>query len=691
MNWNKLSLKWKLMIISTTLILIISATMGLVTYKNFLNNAYESTENDLRLIAQDWKITTETYIDQKERVLKREEFLFKKRLESITLDVWRMLDILYKTKGPEIPSKDMNILLEEIAEIKLGRSGYVFIFGSDGKTIIHSNEMIPQSNLFDIVDEEQQKYFTDIFTRLKKFDEKKTLITKYNWSDETDKEKRPRLGAFSYYEPLDIIIGTSAYYTDFKSYELEDILKEEIEYKMAELDIGKNGYLWVVDGQGNFVVSKDRLRDGENVLEEKDDDGVYFFKEMIEKAKVQNSSEKTYVHYYPWKNLDEDKKQDKLAAVTYVPEWDWIIGASAHEKDFLKDINKLRIEIIGIAIISVLIFSSTSYLLFSFLFQPLQELETISQKVSEGNFKQDIDKSITEKKDEIGNLAKSFKTMIKEINKQFDKINKFNKELESKVNQRTKDLENANKNIKRLLKTKTEFLNQVAHDLRTPLTPISLLLNNVLKQGKYDKKTKERLTIIKRNVQSLSYLVTDVLNLVRLDSEKNKLNMEIKDPIKFVKEYIEMNKPALEKDNIKIMKKFDNNIPTLKFDPNKIGQVIGNIISNARKYYDKKEKKMIFEIKKQKKEVMFKIIDNGKGIDKKELKSIFKEFYKSEQYHGGSSTGLGLAICQKIVEQHKGKIWAESKGLGKGTSIIFTLPIAKKKSDKTEKRKKTSN
>ena len=77
------------------------------------------------------------------------------------------------------------------------------------------------------------------------------------------------------------------------------------------------------------------------------------------------------------------------------------------------------------------------------------------------------------------------------------------------------------------------------------------------------------------------------------------------------------------------------------------------------------------------------IRDNGIGLEKHELTNIFEEFYKTdESRHDLNSSGLGLSICKKIVERHGGKMWAESPGLGKGSSFHFTFPIAEEKNKK---------
>ncbi len=273
--------------------------------------------------------------------------------------------------------------------------------------------------------------------------------------------------------------------------------------------------------------------------------------------------------------------------------------------------------------------------------------------------------------------AERINVELRKLNREKDK---WSKTLEQKVRTRTADLKRANIKVTALLKIKTEFLNQVSHDLRTPLTPIKLLLPEVQKDKKLTKKSKEHLSVIKRNVDSLLYLVTNVLNLVRLDSGKHPLEVEKVNIYELISKFIEENNATFKHENIKIINTIKKDIGYAYLDRNKILEVIGNLVSNAQKYFDKNNKQILFEAKKKGKNIEMRITDNGRGISKENITKIFDEFFKVDQYQGGTSPGLGLSICKKAVEQHKGKLWAESEGLGKGTTMVLVLPISALKS-----------
>ena len=105
-------------------------------------------------------------------------------------------------------------------------------------------------------------------------------------------------------------------------------------------------------------------------------------------------------------------------------------------------------------------------------------------------------------------------------------------------------------------------------------------------------------------------------------------------------------------------------------------ELFSNILENSVKY-SKEKGRIIIDAKEEKNKLKISVKDDGIGLTNDQLRHIFEEFYKAdESRHDFDSTGLGLSICKKIVEKHKGDIWIESPGLNKGTTVSFTLPIS---------------
>ncbi len=262
-------------------------------------------------------------------------------------------------------------------------------------------------------------------------------------------------------------------------------------------------------------------------------------------------------------------------------------------------------------------------------------------------------------KDEIGDLALSFNKMTATLRKSYFR-------LEQKIEE-----------LRELDKLKDNFLNTTSHELKTPLIPIKSQLQLLLAEdyGELNKEQKKSLEMVLRNEERLDKLVSDVLDISRIRSKKLKLTPEKFSLPKIIQNTVEEMKPEAREKEIDLTTKLAD-LPEITADPGRISQVVGNLVNNAIKFTPEKGK-ITIEAEKGKKEVIVKVIDTGVGISPKNLKKLFTPFFQLEsglaRKHGG--TGLGLVICEGIVEAHEGKIWAESPGEGKGSTFTFTLPI----------------
>jgi len=166
------------------------------------------------------------------------------------------------------------------------------------------------------------------------------------------------------------------------------------------------------------------------------------------------------------------------------------------------------------------------------------------------------------------------------------------------------------------------------------------------------------------------------LSISRLDTGKLKLDLKPYSLYDIVKEVIDSHEDVFKDGNIKIINTVKKDLPKVNVDKMRMRELFDNLITNAIKFMDKKEKLLSFDAYiYSDKYLIVSVKDNGIGIEEKHLKKIFEEFYKADPSRHEHSSGLGLSICKRIVELHHGKIWAESPGLGKGSTFKFALPI----------------
>ncbi len=238
----------------------------------------------------------------------------------------------------------------------------------------------------------------------------------------------------------------------------------------------------------------------------------------------------------------------------------------------------------------------------------------------------------------------------------------------------------AEEKVREAMEMKSEFISTVSHELRTPLTSmregIAIVLDGAA--GPINSDQRNFLDIAKRNVDRLARLINDVLDFQKLDSGKMKFNMQDNDINEVVREVHKTMASFVKSRGIDFSINLEENLPKVKFDSDKIIQVLTNLVNNAVKFTEKGSIKV--DTRKQENVIIVSVSDTGRGIKKEDLPRLFRKFEQLEK--GGErktgGTGLGLAISKEIMQQHSAKIWAESEP-GRGTTFYFVLPIRERR------------
>lgn len=255
------------------------------------------------------------------------------------------------------------------------------------------------------------------------------------------------------------------------------------------------------------------------------------------------------------------------------------------------------------------------------------------------------------------------------------------------------ELSNALKRNKKVEKLKEEFLAMISHELKTPLTPITLwagALKNENILGKLTTDQLDAITTISDSADELTKLVSDIFDSYKLDLENMSFSSEEIKIDEMMNEAVEQAEQILLHKEI-TFKNTTLSIGTMYSDYKRILQVMKNIIINAIDFVDPNNGKIEINASIKKNSVLFQVKDNSVGISTEDQKNLFQKFYQVDtsttRKHGGS--GLGLSICKGLVTGMKGKIWVESK-VGKGSIFYFTIPVGKPKDDTEVHLKSTS-
>jgi len=242
------------------------------------------------------------------------------------------------------------------------------------------------------------------------------------------------------------------------------------------------------------------------------------------------------------------------------------------------------------------------------------------------------------------------------------------------------DRRKAEEDLKNAMEIKSKFTSMVSHELRSPLGAIKEGINLVLEclVGDLNDEQKDLLDTAKKNVDRLSHFINNVLDFQKLQSGKIDFDIQennINEVALDVKKTMEL---LGKEKGLDCVANLDENMPKVRFDKDKIIQVLTNLMSNSIKYTEKGN--ITISTKHEDNVARVTVQDTGLGIKSEYMERLFQDFElldkARDRKKGG--TGLGLAISKEIILAHHGKIWAESEK-GKGSAFHFTLPIKERR------------
>ena len=258
-------------------------------------------------------------------------------------------------------------------------------------------------------------------------------------------------------------------------------------------------------------------------------------------------------------------------------------------------------------------------------------------------------------------------------------LEKTVEERTSELNSSLRKLEDVNLHLQEALQHKNRFLNTMSHELRTPLNAV-IGFTDMLKYqyyGKLNDRQQEYVKLINDGGQHLLSLVNDILDIAKIDSGSMEFQPEDISPHDSIANVVSLMKAQYKAKGVDLITEVPVETDIILADNRKFKQIMLNLLSNALKYTESGGKVIINTEKIDDDHLRFNVIDTGCGIKQEDLENIFHEFYQTDQTRelalGG--TGIGLALCKKLVEMHGGKIDVTSE-LGEGSIFWFTLLIS---------------
>jgi len=270
--------------------------------------------------------------------------------------------------------------------------------------------------------------------------------------------------------------------------------------------------------------------------------------------------------------------------------------------------------------------------------KPLSQMSDVSREIASGNYKRRVNVS---SRDETGQLALSFNAMAD--------------------------------SLERLEDMRRTFVANVSHELRSPLTSMRGYIQGVIDKTFDPEEQEKYLTIALEETQRLNKLINELLDLSQIESGQFPLNIKVFDINEQIRRLIIAQEEKINAKEIDVEIDFQSNKCMVKADPDRINQVIINLLDNAIKF-NRHRGKILIKTWKNRGKVYVKIQDQGIGIPKEEIANIWDRFYQVEKSRSGRErgTGLGLSIVKKIIEEHHENIWVNSS-LDEGSAFIFSL------------------
>lgn len=282
--------------------------------------------------------------------------------------------------------------------------------------------------------------------------------------------------------------------------------------------------------------------------------------------------------------------------------------------------------------------------------RPLYALKDAAERIKDGDLEQPL--RMSGRKDEFGELGGAFEEMRVRLKQS------IGLQLQYEENRK-------------------ELLSNISHDLKTPITGIKGCVEGIL-DGIADtgEKRDNYLRMIYKKATDMDRQIDELFLFSKLDLKRVPFHFEKVELLSYLREHVE--ELRLQPSNADIAFSVEPEGAAdvyVRGDREKLHRVIQNIVDNSIKYLDKQPKRIAFTLSVSPSEAIVTIRDNGAGIDPEALPHIFDRFYRADPSRtgGGGGSGLGLAIVKQIVEEHGGRVWAESEA-GEGTAIAFSLP-----------------
>jgi signal transduction histidine kinase len=423
---------------------------------------------------------------------------------------------------------------------------------------------------------------------------------------------------------------------------------------VSSIKAGAAGYAYVVDRTGDLISH----RDISVVLQRRNLGHLAQVKAAFQTASGTPRSEVTLAA-----NLDGKKV---ISSYAFIPSVDWVVIIERPAEEAYAPLYASMLRTATLLMVAFTMALLASLFMRQRVVRPLETLQRGVERIGKGDLNHQLDMKTG---DEIEILADEFNEMATHLREAYT-------ELERKVAERTQALTIANQKLAAASDLKSQFLANVNHELRTPVSAIigygGLVLSDA--EGRISPLQQENLKDLLNNAERLLTLIDGLLDFAKIEAGKLEVQVEPVDLEKIIGGAVLAVRSTASRNHVQVMRHVAPDLPILNTDRDKIAQIMLNLLDNAAKFTERGEIRIIAA--RHNGSLKLVVSDTGIGIPAQDLNRIFEEFHRGrsangKKYHG---TGLGLAIVKRLVDLLGGSIEVSSE-VNVGSTFTVTLPL----------------
>jgi signal transduction histidine kinase len=355
-----------------------------------------------------------------------------------------------------------------------------------------------------------------------------------------------------------------------------------------------------------------------------------------------------------------------ISSNAFIPSLQWLVIIERPAEEAYTPLYASMLRTSGLLLIGFTMAVLASWFAGRRVVRPLEALRRGVERIGKGDLNHRLDLKTG---DEIEILADEFNEMAMHLREAYTG-------LERKVAERTQELTVANEKLEEASQLKSQFLANVNHELRTPVSAIIGYAHLVLRatQGQISRLQRENLEDLLRNAERLLHQIDSLLEFSKIEAGKMEMHVESVEVNEVIQEAIATIESTLNGGSVRIIREIGSDLPVLNTDREKLGQIVLNLLDNAVKFTEQGEIRI--SASQQNRSLKLAVSDTGVGIEKEDLNKVFEEFHRGGRLSNGKyrGTGLGLAIVKKFVDLLGGEVAVESE-VGKGSVFTVSLPL----------------